>query len=132
MKSAAARFALTTFLFLLGGAIVARAQNAVSPLRVEEDKMRFHLFPHSRLDFPIFNTSAKPISGKFSLELLNYEKRSRSCFQVRDFHRAAGRHGRARMLCRALKIAARYFRYPHICPKIKARTGIYAVKKGRP
>ena len=35
--------------------------------------MRFHLLPQSGLEFPIRNTSAQQVSGKFALELLNLE-----------------------------------------------------------
>ena len=59
---------------LCGGARVLAAAQGPSPsLKVEEDKMRFHLLPHSGLEFPIKNTSAQPVSGKFALELLNHE-----------------------------------------------------------
>src|SRR5580693_4316219 len=38
--------------------------------------MRFHLLPHSGLEIPILNSSSKPVSGKFALELLNLENDS--------------------------------------------------------
>jgi A-macroglobulin TED domain/Alpha-2-macroglobulin family/MG2 domain/Carboxypeptidase regulatory-like domain/A-macroglobulin receptor binding domain/Macroglobulin domain MG3/Alpha-2-macroglobulin bait region domain len=59
---------------LSGGArIVAAAQDSSPPLKVEEDKMRFHLLPQSGLELPILNSSGRPISGKFALELLNLD-----------------------------------------------------------
>jgi hypothetical protein len=66
------------FLFVLvlacGSArLLAAAQNGPGSLKVEEDKMRFHLLPRSGLELPIVNSSAQPVSGKFSLELLNLD-----------------------------------------------------------
>lgn len=51
----------------------ALAQTASSPLRVEEGKMRFHLLPRTLLELPVVNSTNKPISGRFTLNLLDLE-----------------------------------------------------------
>ena len=65
---------LCIFLFMGCGLYrPALAQTAPTPLRVEEDKMRFHLLPHTVLELPLVNSTNKPISGKFTINLLNLD-----------------------------------------------------------
>jgi len=73
MRSLGVWFVLAFSLFYCGSGATAAAQDAPSPLRVEEDKMRFHLLPHTVLELPVLNSTNKPVSGKFTLSLLNYE-----------------------------------------------------------
>jgi hypothetical protein len=73
MRAARARFVLAIVLFSGGAKINASAQDISSPLRVEEEKMHFHLLPQPGLEFAIVNSSTKPISGNFAIELLNDE-----------------------------------------------------------
>ncbi|HEX4074065.1 MAG TPA: hypothetical protein VHX49_01560 [Candidatus Acidoferrales bacterium] len=58
---------------LCGAANSAAAQNASGGLNVDESKMRFHLVPRTFLELPFVNSTQKPISGKFTLSLLNLE-----------------------------------------------------------
>jgi A-macroglobulin TED domain/Alpha-2-macroglobulin family/Carboxypeptidase regulatory-like domain/MG2 domain/A-macroglobulin receptor binding domain/Alpha-2-macroglobulin bait region domain/Macroglobulin domain MG3 len=64
---------LAAILYFSAASCATHAQTNTSPLRVEEEKMRFHLSPQSGLDFAIVNSSAQPISGNFAIELLNNE-----------------------------------------------------------
>jgi uncharacterized protein YfaS (alpha-2-macroglobulin family) len=73
MRSILSWFALALLLLSGGARIFAAAQNGPGALKVEEEKMRFHLLPHSGLELPILNSSSQPVSGKFALELLNLE-----------------------------------------------------------
>jgi hypothetical protein len=73
MRLAQSWIAVTLMLLCGGARVLAAAQDTSPSLKVEEDKMRFHLLPHSGLEFPIRNTSAQQVSGKFALELLNLE-----------------------------------------------------------
>ncbi len=73
MRSWAVWFFLSLCLCQLGFGRSACAQDIVSPLRVEEGKMRFHLLPHTQLELPVVNSTEKSISGKFALQLLNFE-----------------------------------------------------------
>lgn len=76
---------LIVFLFLGCGQRILLGQTAPSPLRVEEDKMRFHLLPRTLLELPVVNSSQKPISGKFTLQLLNLEDDSVVAFRSGTF-----------------------------------------------
>jgi uncharacterized protein YfaS (alpha-2-macroglobulin family) len=76
MRSILSWFALVLVLSCGGARILAAAHNGAASLKVEEEKMRFHLLPHSGLELPILNSSAQPVSGKFSLELLNLDNDS--------------------------------------------------------
>src|SRR5277367_282634 len=62
-----------TIIFSVSASHAALAQASSSPLRVEEEKMRFHLSPQPGLDLVVVNSSSRPISGNFALELLNNE-----------------------------------------------------------
>jgi MG2 domain len=73
MRSIFSRFLLVLVLACGSARISAAAQNGPGSLKAEEEKMRFHLLPHSGLELPILNSSAQPVSGKFSLELLNLD-----------------------------------------------------------
>ena len=58
---------------LFGVANGAAAQSTSSGLTVEEGKMRFHLVPRTFLELPVVNSTRKPIAGKFTLSLLNWD-----------------------------------------------------------
>jgi hypothetical protein len=73
MRLAQSWIAVALVLLCGGARVLAAAQDTSPSLKVEEDKMRFHLLPQSGLEFPIRNTSAQQVSGKFALELLNHE-----------------------------------------------------------
>src|SRR5271169_3662598 len=73
MRSILPWFALALLLLSGGARILAAAQNGPGPLKVEEERMRFHLLPHSGVELPILNSSSQPVSGKFALELLNLD-----------------------------------------------------------
>ena len=73
MRAPRARIVLAIILFLGAASHSAFAQTTPSPLRVEEEKMRFHLSPQPVLELAIVNSSARPISGNFALEFLNNE-----------------------------------------------------------
>src|SRR5580658_4621311 len=73
MRSLGVWLVLAVSLFYCGSGATAAAQDAPGPLRVEEDKMRFHLLPDTVLELPVLNSTNKPVSGKFTLSLLNYE-----------------------------------------------------------
>jgi len=66
-------FSLVLVLWFGSARILPAAQNGPGSLRVNEEKMRFHLLPHSGLELPILNSSSQPVSGKFALELLNLD-----------------------------------------------------------
>jgi hypothetical protein len=69
-------FVLVVSLFYCGAGATAVAQDVSSPLRVEEEKMRFHLLSRTFLELPVVNSTSKPVSGKFKLSLLNFEDNS--------------------------------------------------------
>src|SRR6202795_2786902 len=71
MRSARSWFAVAVFVLCGESRMRAAAQGIAGSLKVEEDKMRFHLLPTSSLEFAIFNSSHQPVSGKFAIELLN-------------------------------------------------------------
>jgi len=73
MRLAQSWIAVALVLLCGGTRVLAAAQDTSPSLKVEEDKMRFHLLPQSGLELPIRNTSAQQVSGKFTLELLNLE-----------------------------------------------------------
>jgi hypothetical protein len=73
MRSILSWFLLVLVLACGSARIMAAARNATGSLRVEEEKMRFLLLPHSGLELPILNSSSQPVSGKFALELLNLD-----------------------------------------------------------
>jgi len=78
MRSLAVWFVLAVSLFYSGSRATAAAQDAPSPLRVEEDKMRFRLLPHTVLELPVVNSTNKPVSGKFKLSLPTRQNSSKS------------------------------------------------------
>jgi uncharacterized protein YfaS (alpha-2-macroglobulin family) len=53
--------------------ILASVQTGSGSLKVEEEKMRFHLLPRSGLEIPIVNSSSQAVSGRFVLKLLNLD-----------------------------------------------------------
>jgi uncharacterized protein YfaS (alpha-2-macroglobulin family) len=73
MRSILSWFLLVLVLACGGARVMAATQNAAGSLKVEEEKMHFHLLPRSGLELPIVNSSTHPVSGKFALELLNLE-----------------------------------------------------------
>ena len=73
MRSILSWILLVPVLVCSGARTLGGAQTGSSSLKVEEEKMRFHLLPHSGLEIPILNSSSKAVSGKFALELLNLE-----------------------------------------------------------
>jgi uncharacterized protein YfaS (alpha-2-macroglobulin family) len=73
MRLAQSWIAVALVLLCGGVRVLVAAQDTSPSLKVEEDKMRFHLLPQSGLEFPIRNISAQQVSGKFALELLNLE-----------------------------------------------------------
>jgi A-macroglobulin TED domain/Alpha-2-macroglobulin family/MG2 domain/Carboxypeptidase regulatory-like domain/A-macroglobulin receptor binding domain/Macroglobulin domain MG3/Alpha-2-macroglobulin bait region domain len=73
MRSILPWFLLVLVLACGSARILAGAQAGSGSLKVEEEKMRFHLLPRSGLDLPILNSSSQPVSGKFVLELLNLD-----------------------------------------------------------
>src|SRR5439155_6821241 len=78
-------FGLSVSLLSCGMGSIATAQNASNLLRVEEDKMRFRLVPHTLLELPVVNSTNKPVSGKFTVTLLNYENDSIAAAQSGTF-----------------------------------------------
>ncbi len=74
MRSGLTWFALALVLVCSSGArIFAGGRDDSGSLKVEEEKMRFHLLAQPGLELPIVNSSPHPISGTFALELLNVE-----------------------------------------------------------
>src|SRR5580658_6037394 len=73
MRSILSWILLVLVLVCAGARTLGGAQTGSSSLTVEEEKMRFHLLPHSGLEIPILNSSSEAVSGKFALELLNLE-----------------------------------------------------------
>lgn len=69
-------FGLSVSLLYYSTGMSAVAQNSSGLFRVEEDQMHFRLVPHAVLEVPVVNSTNKPISGKFTLSLLNYENDS--------------------------------------------------------
>lgn len=55
---------------LLAGAACAQ-EKAANALRVDEEKIKFHLLPSPVLEFAIFNPTDKAVTGKFAIELLD-------------------------------------------------------------
>jgi hypothetical protein len=55
---------------LLAGAACAQ-EKAGNTLRVEEEKIKFHLLPSPVLEFAVFNPADKAVSGTFAIELLD-------------------------------------------------------------
>src|ERR1700752_2054013 len=82
--------ALVVSLFYCGVNITATAQDASNPIHVEEDKLHFRLFPRTVLELPIVNSTQKPISGKFSLWLLNPDDDSIAAAKSGTFNEMPG------------------------------------------
>ncbi|MGA2419759.1 MAG: MG2 domain-containing protein, partial [Candidatus Acidiferrum sp.] len=73
MRLAQSWIAVALVLLCSGARMLAAAQDATATLKVEEEKMRFHLLPQSGLELAIVNSSGRPVSGRFTLELLNVD-----------------------------------------------------------
>jgi uncharacterized protein YfaS (alpha-2-macroglobulin family) len=73
MRSILSWFLLVLVLACGSARILASAQTGSGSVKVEEEKMRFHLLPRSGLDLPILNSSTRQVSGKFALELLSLD-----------------------------------------------------------
>jgi hypothetical protein len=55
---------------LIAGAACAQ-EKATNSLRVDEEKLKFHLLPSPVLEFAVFNPTDKAVSGTFAIELLD-------------------------------------------------------------
>ena len=65
------KWIVAAFVFgFLAGAASAQ-EKAANALRVDEEKIKFHLLPSPGLEFAIFNPTDKPVSGRFAIELLD-------------------------------------------------------------
>jgi hypothetical protein len=73
MRPIALWFLLAVSLFQCGFGTTSAARDTSNQLRVEEEKASFHLLPHPVLELPFVNSTQNPISGKFTLSLLNYQ-----------------------------------------------------------
>jgi len=76
MRLALLWMVVALMLLCAGARILVAAQGSSHALKLEEDKMRFHLLPQSGLELVIVNSSGRQVAGKFVLELLNLENDS--------------------------------------------------------
>ena len=76
MRSMRVCVALVVSLSYCGVSLTTTAQDASSPLKVEESRMHFHLVPRTVLELQVVNSTEKQIAGKFTFSLLNQQNDS--------------------------------------------------------
>ena len=65
-------FAFSLVLLFCLAARAGASEKAGMALRLDEERIRFHLLPTPGLEFAIFNPTDKPVSGRYAIELLDY------------------------------------------------------------
>jgi uncharacterized protein YfaS (alpha-2-macroglobulin family) len=64
-------FGISLFLASCLAGRAAAAEKDANALRVNEERIHFHLLPTPGLEFPVFNPTSKPVTGTFAFELVD-------------------------------------------------------------